>query len=115
MLMSFSSSTSKGISFKLCMSARTCSADVASSGALSSRTRTRRGKRMLMPFSASTSPMAALWRGEMEKSAHFTSHTVLASNQTSGISVSEYLQIGKDLVSAVHGRYQFPYSSDPAL
>ena len=70
----------------------TCSADVASSGALSSLTLTRRGKRMLIPLSGSTNPMAALWRGDMEKSAHLTSHTVLASNHTSGMSVSEYLQ-----------------------
>ena len=46
---------------------------------------------MLMPFSASTRPSAGLWRGEMEKSAHLTSHTVLGSNHTSGSSVSEYL------------------------
>ena len=71
---------------------RTCSADVASSGDLSSLTFTRRGKRMLIPLSESTSPRAALWRGDMEKSAHLTSHTTLASNQTSGTSVSEYLQ-----------------------
>lgn len=70
---------------------RACSADVASSGDLSSRTLTRRGKRMEMPLSGSARPSAALWRGEMLKSAHFTSHTVLASNHTSGSSVSENL------------------------
>ena len=48
---------------------------------------------MLMPLSGSTSPMAALCLGEMEKSAHFASHTVLVSNQTSVISVSEYLRV----------------------
>ena len=52
-----------------------------------------------MPFSASTSPMAALCLGEMEKSAHFTSQTVLVSNQTSGMSVSEYLHDNIALVS----------------
>jgi len=83
------SNSARGLHSKM----RACSADVASSGALSSLTRTKRGKRMLIPFSASTNPMAALWRGDIEKSAHFTSHTVLLSNQTSGKSVSEYLQI----------------------
>ena len=74
---------------------RACSAEVASSGVLSSRTLTRRGKRIEIPLSGSANPSAALCRGEMLKSAHLTSHTVFASNQMSGSSVSEYLRRNK--------------------
>jgi hypothetical protein len=70
---------------------RACSADVASSAALSSRTRTRRGKRMLMPLLGSTRPAAARCTGEMDRSAALTSHTTRASNHTSGTSASPYL------------------------
>ena len=46
---------------------------------------------MEMPLAGSTSPCPARWTGEMLRSAAFTSHTYLVSNQTSGTSVSPYL------------------------
>lgn len=50
---------------------------VACSGSLSSLSRRRRGNRMLMPRSGSWGilPTAALWTGDFDRSAHFTSHT----------------------------------------
>ena len=46
---------------------------------------------MEMPLAGSTRPCPARWTGEMLRSAAFTSHTYLVSNQTSGMSVSPYL------------------------
>ena len=48
---------------------------VQSSGALSSRTRRKRGKRSAIPFEGSTSPTAATCTGEIDRSAAITSHT----------------------------------------
>ena len=39
---------------------------------------------MEMPLAGSTRPVAALYTGLMLRSAAFTSHTALASSQTSG-------------------------------
>lgn len=48
---------------------------------------------MEIPLVASTSPMAALCTGEMDRSAALISHTVFGSNQTSGSSVSPQLRV----------------------
>ena len=42
---------------------------------MSSLTRRKRGKRSAMPLAGSTSPSAAMWHGEMDRSAAMTSHT----------------------------------------
>ena len=66
---------------------RTCVDVVASSGFLSSRTRSSRGKRKAMPLVASTRPAAARCTGEMDRSAALISHTSVGLNHTSGVTL----------------------------
>lgn len=70
--------------FCLLYNSATSSLVVASSIPLSSRTLTRRGKRMLMPLLSSTNPCAALCTGLIVRSAPRTSQTSVGRNQSDG-------------------------------